>query len=366
MKKPTSLMRLHDDIEHIRNIRTQHFVIVSILMLSLLALVNTVTQQISILYTLLACIGALGLSLVLLRRGHTAPAAYLVVTILFVGIAQAMWAGSGLRSSAMLGFPGVLLLCLVIIGLRTFYLIYAAMVVFMLALSWATVNGYREGLENMRGYYTTIDFVVIFSAVTFVIRVLGTDLMNMLSRLRMEMQDVNRSKLEAEHLANHDNLTGLPNRRMAEHYFREMLKASEKEQSGVALVFVDVDNFKVINDSHGHQRGDDLLKHLGDTISSQLRRSDRLVRIAGDEFLILLPGVNDQADVVNILDKINRTVQKPVTIDGETFIPALSMGIALAPAQGTDFRNLMTCADKAMYVAKSNGRNQYCFYTEAL
>jgi diguanylate cyclase len=145
-----------------------------------------------------------------------------------------------------------------------------------------------------------------------------------------------------------------------------MLRVSKKEKTSVALVFVDVDNFKIINDSHGHQHGDDLLKYLGETISGQLRRSDRLVRIAGDEFLILLPGIGDAINVESILDKINQTVQNPVTIDGETLIPALSMGVALAPAHGEDFRSLMTRADKAMYKAKANGRKQYCFYTEAL
>jgi len=359
-------MRLHDDIENIRNRRIQQLVIVAILMLSLLAAINAFTQQIAIFYSLALAIFILSLSLIILKKGLTQSGAYLVVAVLFLCIAQAMWAGSGLRSSAMLGFPGLLLLCLIMMGLRAFYILYLAMVIFMFALSWATFNGYRTGLENMQGYFTTVDFVVIFSAVTLVIRVLSTDLLNLLEQLRLEMHDANQSKLEAEHLANHDNLTGLPNRRMAEHYFRDMLRQNKKDITSVAMVFIDVDNFKLINDSHGHQHGDELLKYLGETISGQLRRSDRLVRIAGDEFLILLPGIGDVSNVASILDKINQAVQIPVTIDGETLIPTLSMGVALAPAQGEDFDSLMTHADKAMYKAKTSGRNQYCFYAEAL
>jgi diguanylate cyclase (GGDEF)-like protein len=363
MNKPLYLMRLRQDIDDIRNKRTQQFVIVAILMLSLLAVINALTQQSAILYTQVACISVLSMSLFMLRKGFTQAGAYFVVLILVLVISQAMWTGSGLRSSAVLGLPGVLLLCLIMVNKRIFYILWALMVAYMFVLSWATINGYREGTEQIQGYYTLVDYVLIFSTVTFVIRVLGTDLLNLLGRLRMEMHDVNESKLEAEHLANHDNLTGLPNRRMAEHYFVEMLENSKKEKAGVALVFVDVDNFKFINDSHGHQHGDDLLKHLGDTISGELRRSDRLVRIAGDEFLILLPGVDKERDVENILDKINQSVHKPVTIDGETLFPALSMGIALAPAQGEDFRKLMICADKAMYKAKADGRNRYYFYS---
>jgi diguanylate cyclase len=366
MSKPTNLIRLRDDIENIRNTRIQQFVIVTILTLSLLAVSNVLTQQNTVLYGLTFAIVSLSLSLLMLRKGLTQPAAHLVIVVLFLCIAQAMWEGSGLRSSALLGFPAVLLLCLIMVGLPAFYTLYAAMVLFMVVLSWATLNGYREGLENMRGYFTMLNTIVIFSTVTFVTRVLATDLLSLLRQLRLEMHDVNRSKLEAEHRANHDNLTGLPNRRMAEHYFHEMLRISKQEKTCVALVFVDVDNFKAINDSHGHQHGDDLLKYLGETISSQLRRSDRLVRVAGDEFLILLAGISRQEDVENILKKVNQSVQKPITIDGETLAPALSMGVALAPEHGENFRELMIRADKAMYKAKADGRNRYHFYSKAL
>ena len=176
------------------------------------------------------------------------------------------------------------------------------------------------------------------------------------------MHDVTRSKLKAEHLANHDNLTGLPNRRMAELYFDELMTSSAQEDTGVGLVFVDIDNFKIINDSHGHHLGDALLRHLGQTINGQLRKSDRLVRIAGDEFLILLPGIVKGQDIEFILDKIYQAVSSPVTLHSETLVPAVSMGVAMAPRHGENFRELLTKADHAMYQAKAAGRNQYQFF----
>ncbi len=123
-----------------------------------------------------------------------------------------------------------------------------------------------------------------------------------------------------------------------------------------------MDNFKTFNDSHGHDLGDELLRHLGNTISGQLRKSDRLVRIAGDEFLILLSGISKGKDVELILDKVRSAVARPVTIHSETVIPALSMGISLAPEHGENFRELVTMADHAMYQAKAAGRNQYQFF----
>lgn len=187
----------------------------------------------------------------------------------------------------------------------------------------------------------------------------------LLAALHIQMDDATQSKLKAEHLANHDNLTGLPNRRMAEHYFQELLHTSRQEDAGVGLVFVDVDNFKTFNDSHGHDLGDELLRHLGRAISAQLRKSDRLVRIAGDEFLITLSGISKGKDVELIQEKIRGAVAQPVTLRSETLVPALSMGIALAPDHGEDFRDLVTKADHAMYQAKAAGRNRYLFFRPA-
>lgn len=236
------------------------------------------------------------------------------------------------------------------------------MLVYMSVLVHANVQGWRDSPEGMLSYRWLLDYGVILAAATFVIRVMATDLLALLATLQQEMKEVSESRNAAEHLANHDNLTGLPNRRMAELYFREMLKQSQQEGSGLGMIFVDIDNFKTVNDSYGHQCGDDLLRHIGQSISSQLRKTDRLTRIAGDEFLILLPGVNSAIDIESILQKINKTVRDPVTIDGVTLTPALSMGIALAPVHGTDFRELLQKADTALYKAKAAGRDRYHFF----
>ena len=148
-----------------------------------------------------------------------------------------------------------------------------------------------------------LDFGILLTATTFVMRVLATDLLAMLAALRVEMAEASQSRIAAEHLANHGTLTGLPNRRMAEQYFSDMFDQAMQERSGMALIFMDVDSFKDVNDSHGHQCGDDLLKHIGEVINSQLRRTDRLTRIAGDEFLILPPGVSISHEVEAILRK---------------------------------------------------------------
>ncbi len=359
---PLNRSRRTDPIQQIRSKRISQGILVMLFAVSTLSLVNFLVGEGVVVIALLFTIVFLLLSLLLLYKGHPQTAAALTVFVIFVCVAQAMWAGAGLRSSALMGYPAVLLFAMIMLGKRTFYMALAAMLLYMPFLLFATQNGWRTGLEDATSYRWLADYGLILIAAAFIIRVLTSDLLALLDALHVQMDDATQSKLRAEHMANHDNLTGLPNRRMAEHYFHELLQQSQKEQAGVGLVFVDVDNFKTFNDSHGHDLGDELLRHLGQTISSQLRRSDRLVRIAGDEFLIMLSNISKGKDVEVILEKIRRAVASPVTIKQATLVPALSMGIALAPAHGHDFRELVTKADHAMYQAKAAGRNRYHFF----
>jgi len=359
---PLNQSRRSDPIRQIRTKRIGQGIMVMLLAIITLSLVNFLDSRPIVVVALLFTVIFLLLSLLLLRNGYPQAAAALTVFVMFVCVAQAMWGGAGLRSSALMGYPAILLFAMIMIGKRTFYLTLVAMLVYMPVLLYATQNGWRTGLEDAIDYRWLGDYGVILIAAAFIIRVLASDLLALLDALNVQMDDVTQSKLRAEHMANHDNLTGLPNRRMAEQYFHELLLLSQEDAAGVGLVFVDVDNFKTFNDSHGHDLGDDLLRHLGVTISAQLRKSDRLVRIAGDEFLILLSNISKSTDVEIILEKVRRAVANPVTIRSETLIPALSMGIALAPDHGRDFRDLVTKADHAMYQAKAAGRNRYHFF----
>ena len=359
---PHKQLRHTDSVQRIRQKRLEQAILVVLIALVALTPFNLAESKITVVPTLLFSILSLITALMLLRKGYAQSAATLTLIVMFVCTAQAMWGGAGLRSSALIGFPVALLFAMIMLGQRAFYLALAAMLGYMAILLWATNNGWRTGLEDSTDYRWLVDYGIILSAASFIIRVLAADLLALLDALHVQMDAATRSRLQAEHLANHDNLTGLPNRRMAEHYFNELWTLSQQDHAGVGLVFVDVDNFKTFNDSHGHDLGDELLRHLGNTISGQLRKSDRLVRIAGDEFLILLSGISKGKDVELILDKVRSAVARPVTIHSETVIPALSMGISLAPEHGENFRELVTMADHAMYQAKAAGRNQYQFF----
>lgn len=178
--------------------------------------------------------------------------------------------------------------------------------------------------------------------------------------------DISERKAAEErmvYIAQHDFLTGLPNRMMLHDRLTQAIAHSEREQRKVAVMFLDLDRFKVINDTLGHLVGDKLLKIVGDRISSVARITDTVSRLGGDEFAILLTDVGNSDDLAAIAIKILRSVAVPCVIDGNEIEVTTSVGISVFPEDGVDSESLLAHADAAMYQAKLNGRNVYQFFT---
>ena len=182
-------------------------------------------------------------------------------------------------------------------------------------------------------------------------------------------QDITERKENAariEFLAHHDPLTGLPNRVLFRDRF-DLAKAwSERSESKLALLYLDLDHFKQINDTLGHPVGDLLLQQVAQRLSTTLRDTDTISRQGGDEFLIALTDVQDVEAVGRIASKITEALARPFEIEGHELAVTLSIGITLCPDDGADFDTLLQRADTAMYRAKESGRNTYCFYTSEM
>ena len=137
---------------------------------------------------------------------------------------------------------------------------------------------------------------------------------------------------------------------------------ANRKQSQIAVCAVDVDDFKTINDSFGHQAGDDVLKKMTQRLVSELREYDSMARVGGDEFVILLQEVVDRNQVSAILDRILNATTLPLEVGGHAINPTLSIGVALYPEHGKDTVELTHSADKALYHSKTHGKNRYSFY----
>lgn len=163
------------------------------------------------------------------------------------------------------------------------------------------------------------------------------------------------------HLAQHDCLTGLPNRMLLTDRLTHAIGMAKRHDKKIALLFVDLDRFKQVNDSFGHAVGDRLLKAVAADLESCVRDTDTVSRHGGDEFVVLLSEIEERQDAIHIADKLLAKSERPYLIEGHTLRVTLSIGISVYPEDGIDADSLMHHADTAMYAAKDAGRNTFQF-----
>jgi diguanylate cyclase (GGDEF)-like protein len=167
------------------------------------------------------------------------------------------------------------------------------------------------------------------------------------------------------HLALHDEMTGLPNRASFKAQLAEDVSQATPE-AAIALFCIDIDHFKEINDTLGHDAGDQLLREVGSRLRGVVRTSDLVARLGGDEFAVVLRGLSAQANVQRVADAVIEAARTPITLADRTFQPSISIGIALCPHDAAIDDELYRCADAALYDAKARGRNRWSFFDPAL
>ena len=175
-----------------------------------------------------------------------------------------------------------------------------------------------------------------------------------------------RDQAKVEYLATHDALTGLPNRVLLVDRVEQELALSRRENNQCAVVFADLDHFKEINDTLGHDIGDQLLCEMANRLSNAVREFDTVSRIGGDEFVLLLCKIQAREEVIPVIERVMQETRAAFMLLGQPYYISGSMGIAMFPHDGLDPATLMRRADEAMYVAKRSGRNKFVFWEERL
>jgi len=171
-----------------------------------------------------------------------------------------------------------------------------------------------------------------------------------------------RQEEEARFLAYHDTLTGLPNRRLLDDRLRQAVFLAQRRDARIAVMVMDLDNFKQVNDALGHRAGDSVLREAAHRLAGCVRKADTLARHGGDEFVIVIPDLQLDTDCQVVAEKILRALDAPFRVDGRDFQIGASIGISLFPGDGGDGEAVLRNADVAMYRAKQLGRNNYRFY----
>ena len=171
---------------------------------------------------------------------------------------------------------------------------------------------------------------------------------------------------ELTQIANNDELTGLPNRRLLEDRMAQAIKTAGRTRQIVAVLFLDLDYFKIVNDTYGHPVGDQLLKLVATRLKGLVRAEDTVARIGGDEFVILLSNLASELQAVTMAGKVVKALTEPFQLSGKSLSIGVSVGVALYPEHDTNEKNLIRHADNAMYAAKRQGRSCYALYRDNL
>ncbi len=275
-----------------------------------------------------------------------------------------MWRSEGLNDEAIVAFPG--------------FLVFAMLVSSFSLARWLLIivccNILLNGFANQYGFYTNkvepsdlntaMVLVLVLIMVSIGVYLAFLNMQKLLIDLAAENQKVTQSKQEIIHLQNHDPLTGLPNRAMAEMVVRERLKIGSREGFETSLLFIDLDNFKTVNDTLGHAAGDTVLITVAERLMDCVRETDTVCRFGGDEFVIVAMHEHEGAPLhySALAEKIIQVVSAPIKLEANNISPTVSIGISVAPAQASSFAELYQKADLAMYATKRAGRNSYQYF----
>lgn len=225
------------------------------------------------------------------------------------------------------------------------------------AVGYISWDPTRPGAEMLRtvGPSTALAVLVVMLLCLYMVRRLWTSSLN----LSQSMLKLGASEAQALHLAFHDVLTGLPNRALVEERLTQALALATRHEQRVALLLIDLDRFKNINDTYGHHAGDELIIAVAHRLSSLVRASDTVGRIGGDEFIVVMPEVDNIGQVQALAQRILDALSQPFALFGGEVWSGASIGLVLAPKDGLDRQELVRKADIALYEAKSGGRGKY-------
>ncbi len=307
----------------------------------------------------------LTLSLAIALRGPVTAAVALLLGTLTVMVGVLAWRGAGFYDPALLALPGLLVFAVLLGQRRVFTGLLALMLLLTSGLLMAQALGWRQFPIPLRPG-SLVHVWGILLGTGFAIWLLAGDLYRALRALQEENRRVHESRSELEHLASHDRLTGLPNRLLARDRFEHALAQARRNRSRCAALYLDLDQFKTINESLGHAAGDQLLQQVGRRLQGLVRATDTVCRLGGDEFLLILPDIGDVDAAARVASTVVEALGQPFDVEGLEIVTAASVGVALGPDDGSEFDAVLKNVDIAMYRAKALGGRSFRFFDPAM
>lgn len=309
--------------------------------------------------------GALALlviSMGLVLIGKIDRAAGLMLFTLTGSMCGLIFVAEGIHDAAVLAFPGILIFSSMFSSRRLFLTLLGLISAALVTVVVANIQGWHANTVHPVGWSILINVLSVICATAFFVWLMASDLRSALQRMQEDNERIRESHARIEVLANRDTLTNLPNRTLARDRLQQIIAAASRTESAVAVLFLDLDNFKTVNDSLGHSAGDALLCDVADRLLETVRECDTVSRQGGDEFLIILGQISDSEAAASVALKILARLATPFQIEGLDVTATGSLGIAMYPRDGKDTDTLLKHSDLAMYRAKEAGRNTFQFF----
>ncbi len=280
--------------------------------------------------------------------------------LMFVSAAVAGFAQFALSSVGFMFLLTSVAMATAIYGNKSGRILAAVLFVIVALFGLAWTLGWLSLGADLNQQNTAVASWVMFAVIFLMLAYFFTDILeSLLLETRVYAELVNEQKKEIEYLANHDQLTGLPNLRLALDRLDMAMKLAQRRQLKTALIYLDLDNFKVINDQHGHAAGDRVLNSVAERMLSLTRQSDTCCRIGGDEFMIVMPDVEGSTMLVDVLSRLLAQIQKPIVFEALTLEIGVSIGGAIYPDHANTIEELRKKADQMMYQVKKTGKQNF-------
>lgn len=304
----------------------------------------------------------LGVAYHLNRIGHMQRAAITLLFTLVTVVSGLVFLSQGIHDEAVLAYPALLVFASMFVSRRVLIALLVVIVLALVGVVEADLAGWHHTTIQPSNRGQLLNVVTILTVTAYFVWLMSSDLKHALRRLKADNERILESSARIEVLAHHDSLTNLPNRVLANDRLAQLLASAKRSGSMAAVLYLDIDNFKTVNDSMGHGVGDQLLCQVADRLRGAVRESDTVSRQGGDEFLILLGQVDNEEAAAVAAQKIMDQLSAPMTLQSFEVFVTCSLGIALHPKDGPDADTLLKNADMAMYRAKDAGRNTFRFF----
>lgn len=286
--------------------------------------------------------------------------AWLCILLFFI-LSAVSFFQYGLASAGFYMAAAAIIVASVYFGLRKGIMLSAALMTMMAISAYTWITGIRTFPYDPDRYFLMISPWMLnlfaFFIVSFIL-FLSTSIIQ--DRFRDLIDTVSEHQNAIELLATHDSLTGLPSRRLIMDRLEMALRNAHRTQSRVGVLYIDLDSFKPINDTFGHECGDSVLREVARRLSSVLREGDTAGRIGGDEFILVLPNIADGDSTSSVCRRIISELGKELEAGGNRVTVGASVGVAIFPDNSEDSCELIKIADMAMYKAKESGKNNFC------